>query len=168
LNRVFVIGDTHFGHKKILEFEKEKRPFESIEHHNRSLIINWNMVVKPKDTVWHLGDVAFGEENIHLMSRLNGYKHLVLGNHDQYDLAIYQKYFNRIVASYKLEGYLLTHVPIHPTQFYRFKGNIHGHLHSSKIEDPRYFNASAEQIGLAPILLSEVIKKMGENETPYL
>lgn len=164
MNKIFVIGDTHFGHKKILEFEKVKRPFKDIEEHDRNLIINWNMVVKPKDTVWHLGDVAFGVDNIHTMSRLNGYKHLVLGNHDNLNLSLYQKYFNRIVSSIKLGGYLLTHVPIHPSQFYRFKGNIHGHVHSNSLDDKRYFNASAENIGLRPIELSEIIGYM-ENRT---
>lgn len=33
MQQVYVIADTHFGHKKILEFEKEKRPFVSIEAH---------------------------------------------------------------------------------------------------------------------------------------
>lgn len=158
MNKIFVIGDTHFGHKRILEFEKEKRPFKDIKEHDRNLIINWNTVVKPKDTVWHLGDVAFGEENVHILSRLNGYKHLVLGNHDQYDLELYQKYFHKIVSSIKLEGYLLTHIPIHPSQFYRFKGNIHGHVHSNSLDDKRYFNASAENINLTPIEFRRAIE----------
>lgn len=164
MNQIFVIGDTHFGHKKILEFEKEKRPFKDIEEHDRNLIINWNMVVKPKDTVWHLGDIAFGEDNIHTLSRLNGYKHLVMGNHDNYDMKIYKLYFHRIVASCVLDGYLLTHVPIHPSQFYRFKGNIHGHVHSKSLDDRRYFNASAENINLTPIPLQNIIQYM-ENRT---
>ena len=157
MNKIFLIGDTHFGHAKILEFEKEKRVFSSVEEMNETLVENWNSVVKEHDTVWHLGDVAFGRSNIDICSRLNGYKNLVLGNHDQYPLEHYKYYFNRIVGSYKLGGYILTHVPVHPDQFYRFKGNIHGHLHSKNLDDKRYINVSAEQINLTPIELNECI-----------
>ena len=36
MNTVFVISDTHFGHSKILDFEKESRPFATIEEHDVS------------------------------------------------------------------------------------------------------------------------------------
>lgn len=48
MNRVFVIADTHFHHSKILEFEKESRPFNTIEEHDAELIYRWNSVVKKK------------------------------------------------------------------------------------------------------------------------
>lgn len=36
VNRVFVIADTHFGHKRIIEpnMEKGSRPFNTIEEHD--------------------------------------------------------------------------------------------------------------------------------------
>ena len=157
MNRIFVIGDTHFGHTKILDFEKEARPFNSIEEMNETLVENWNKVVKPKDTVWHLGDVLFGDDNFKYVARLNGYKHLVMGNHDQSKLSNYQLYFNKIVGAYKLAGHILSHVPVHPTQKYRFKGNIHGHMHSGKLDDPWYINVSCEQTNLTPIELGSII-----------
>lgn len=50
---------------------------------NEALITNWNNVVKPNDTVFHLGDFAFGGSYIwnNVLSRLNGNIHLILGNH---------------------------------------------------------------------------------------
>lgn len=156
-NRVFVISDTHFGHSKILEFEAEKRSFSSIQEHDEYLVDRWNSVVNRKDTVWHLGDVLFGEHSFDILGRLNGLKKLVMGNHDRYPIQKYLEHFSQVFGTVRYREYLLTHVPIHESQFYRFKGNIHGHLHSSKLDDPRYINVSAEQINLTPITFDELL-----------
>lgn len=52
---------------------------------NETLIRNWNEVVAPDDTVWHLGDFAFCQlrQFEELLRRLNGHKNVVLGNHDK-------------------------------------------------------------------------------------
>lgn len=49
------------------------------------IIANWNSVVSPDDTVLHLGDVALGniDKSLAKVSRLNGYKICVMGNHDR-------------------------------------------------------------------------------------
>ncbi len=46
---------------------------------------NWNAVVRPSDTIWHLGDFAFRSANSaeSYLARLRGEKHLVWGNHDR-------------------------------------------------------------------------------------
>jgi calcineurin-like phosphoesterase family protein len=157
MNRIFIIADTHFGHKKILDFESESRPFANIEDHDAELVCRWNNVVRKKDTVWHLGDVLFGRDAFNTLAMLNGVKKLVMGNHDRYPSELYLKYFNQIVGAIALKDCILTHIPVHPSQFSRFKANIHGHLHSSTLDDNRYINVSAEQIGLAPILLDTIL-----------
>ncbi len=85
MNKTFFIADTHFGHLNILRLSK--RPFRTIAEHDEALVQNWNRVVTPDDTVYHLGDFAYGLDDEGdrlqwLFSRLNGRKHLVLGNHD--------------------------------------------------------------------------------------
>jgi calcineurin-like phosphoesterase family protein len=159
MSETWLIGDTHLRHDKIIrdDFEGKYRPFQTIEEHDEALIERWNKTVGPRDIVWHLGDVAFSKEGLALVGRMNGIKNLVLGNHDQFDMYEYMKYFAHIVGAIKMHKYILTHVPIHPSQFYRFKGNIHGHLHSEKLDDPRYICVSAEHTGLAPILFEEAI-----------
>lgn len=153
---IFLIGDTHFGHRKILEFEAAARPFSNIDEHDDALVDRWNSVVRPKDTVWHLGDVLFGSGSFRHLPRLNGIKKLVMGNHDHYPSALYLEHFNRIVGAAELAGCLLTHIPVHDSQFRRYKANIHGHLHSRKLDDPRYVCVSAEHNNLTPISLESV------------
>ena len=80
---IWFTSDTHFGHLNIMKYCK--RPFKSIEEHDEELIRRWNERVKPNDTVYHLGDFAwFGPLKCdEYLSRLNGFKHLILGNHDR-------------------------------------------------------------------------------------
>lgn len=156
-NRIFVIADTHFGHKKVIDFESKKRPFKTIEEHDRTLIENWNSVVSKRDTVYHLGDVLFGRNSFKLLKELNGIKKLVLGNHDSYPIELYKEYFTKIFSSVLLKGSLMTHIPIHETQFRDAKINVHGHLHSSVINDPRYKCVSVEHTNLKPVLLEGLI-----------
>jgi calcineurin-like phosphoesterase family protein len=159
-NRIFIISDTHFCHHKVIQFEAEYRPFATIEEHDRELVARWNATVRQKDTVWHLGDVFFSGRDAHgVLAELNGVKRLVLGNHDVYPLEVYQQYFGKIFGSAELRGCILTHVPVHPNQLEnRYKANIHGHMHSKKIDDPRYVCVSVEHTGLAPVLLDDVLK----------
>lgn len=157
MNRVFIISDTHFGHKKIIDFEGKSRPFATIEEHDAELVRRWNAVVGKKDTVWHLGDVLFGANSFPILSQLNGVKKLVMGNHDDYPVEKYLEHFSQIYGAATYRGCALTHIPIHPSQFWRFKANLHGHLHSSKLDDPRYINVCAEHQGLAPKLLDNVL-----------
>ena len=51
---------------------------------HKDLIAKWNKQVKNKDIVYVLGDVTFGkwEESKEIVSRLNGRKILIRGNHD--------------------------------------------------------------------------------------
>ena len=158
MNRVFIISDTHFGHKRIIEFEAAARPFATIEEHDRVLVERWNATVKPKDTVWHLGDVFFGKDGHAPLGALNGLKKLVLGNHDHYPLEVYRQYFTRIFGAAEYRGCILSHVPVHPSQLeFRFKMNIHGHMHSKRLDDPRYICVSAEHTALAPVLVDSLL-----------
>ena len=79
---VFFTSDTHFNHEAILRFCD--RPFTSIQEHDKVLIDNWNSVVGPEDTVFHLGDFCFGgfPKWKEIREQLNGHIILIVGNHD--------------------------------------------------------------------------------------
>lgn len=76
-------SDDHFFHKRICEYTG--RPYSSVEEMNEALINNWNKEVKPTDTIYNVGDFSFGsyQETKDVIKRLNGHKHLILGNHDK-------------------------------------------------------------------------------------
>ena len=82
---IFLTSDLHFGHRNIIRIGKG-RPFDSIQEHDEALIENWNSVVKPGDLVYVLGDMSIEttiDEIRKPLSRLQGSKHLILGNHDR-------------------------------------------------------------------------------------
>lgn len=76
---IYFTADTHFGHARIIDLAK--RPFHDVEEMDAHMIDRWNCVVRPGDTVYHLGDFAFAPHDPYLKS-LNGEKHLIKGNHD--------------------------------------------------------------------------------------
>ena len=76
------ISDLHLSHANIIKFDR--RPFDSVEEMNGTLINNWNRVVKNGDTTYILGDFCWGKEPewIEILDKLNGNKVLIRGNHD--------------------------------------------------------------------------------------
>ncbi len=157
----FFIGDTHFGHSNILKFYPDVRPFGSLEEMHEEMIKRWNSVVTNNDTVWHLGDVVFGKQWLNpIMCRLQGNKKLIMGNHDQYDIDAYARWFGKIRGCAYFDGKILTHIPVHESQVKnRWTANIHGHLHGNNYDDHRYWNVSCEQINLTPISYEELKAK---------
>lgn len=85
-DKLFFTSDTHWGHSNIIRFCN--RPYKSVEEMNEKLIENWNNVVPEDGIVFHLGDFAFGGSPLwkSVCERLNGEKHLVIGNHDMKNL----------------------------------------------------------------------------------
>ena len=80
----YFTADPHFGHENIIRLCK--RPFATIEEHDAELVARWNARVSRQDTVYVVGDFAYGRspgtpESV--FRRLNGQKHLVIGNHDK-------------------------------------------------------------------------------------
>lgn len=85
-SRVFFTADLHLGHARIHELAG--RPFSGPDATflmNEVIISNWNSVVAENDYVYVLGDVALGKiaDSLPLVSRLNGRKFLIPGNHDR-------------------------------------------------------------------------------------
>ena len=157
---IFFISDTHFDHENMLTFLDDDDQlirgdrFHDVEEMNETIIQNWNAVVKPGDKVYHLGDVTFKVNRLaRIMSRLNGNKRLLLGNHDDgrnFDLL---RWFEKvgIWRIFKDENFICTHVPIREDQFrYKVEYNVHGHTHQNVIGG-RYINVCVEHTNYAPV-----------------
>ena len=137
MGKTFFISDLHFGHKNVLAFDN--REFPSIEAHDEALIRNWNEAVGIDDDVWILGDISWHGpmKTVEILKRLNGVKHLCIGNHD-YKLLRNQDVracFAEITPYREIEvdgwGVVLCHYPI-PCYNKHFYGWIHlyGHVHN--------------------------------------
>lgn len=169
---IWVISDTHFGHRNIIDYCK--RPFKDVQHMNYAIRDNWNSVVKEGDIVYHLGDVYMGwndKQDIgQFLASLNGRKRLILGNHDEGKDVILHKAFQKIMVwrMFPEFGLLLTHVPVHNSSLYRGATgneqespkllNVHGHIHENPSPSPDHRNVSVEQIGYTPIHIEELRK----------
>jgi calcineurin-like phosphoesterase family protein len=94
---------------------------------------NWKQVVKPEDTVIHLGDVQIGKKSDQhdILSSLPGRKILVRGNHDrQWSCTRWMSAgFDFACDSMIFRNCWLTHEPADklPTGTTL---NLHGHLHN--------------------------------------
>lgn len=165
------------------------RPFKTVEEMDETMVDNWNRVVRPQDHIYHLGDVLIKSEVLlgkiirdeygnpiltqesgkiskcqrepSILSRLNGHKRLVRGNHDIHRTKDYLKFFEeiyglRVFPEHKI---VLSHAPLWPGSVERWGRNVHGHLHERTIGYP-YINVSVEQINYTPISLEELKIKM--------
>jgi len=173
MSNIRFIADLHFGHTNMAI----KRGFKDAEEQDEYIVKQWNSVVHKKDTTYILGDVTMEKRtNYQILSRLNGYKVFVMGNHDMpqhaQSLLEYGKVAGMIKKKFRKERLtvFLTHCPIHTRELdYRVGLNIHGHIHEYvvvkkylfgliQIPDKRYICVSCEQVDYTPKLISELIK----------
>ena len=191
----FVISDTHFGHTN--SWEKFKlpngdplRPFTSTEEMDETMVERWNDVVRPQDTVYHLGDVVINRKSLHHVKRLNGKKRLVRGNHDIFKDEDYREVGFESLYGVRVfvDQFILSHIPLHPdcvTE--RFRVNVHGHLHANEVmrtrtnmvhgymtglvtePDPCYLCVSVEHTNYEPLHFDEVQARIDKRweETGY-
>ena len=110
MNKIYFTGDTHFGHKNILHYAPKRCAdigvtcqkiedkwvytdiFTNVEISEEDAIMRmdcfiidkWNSIVDKHDEVYILGDFSFHgvEKTQRIFHRLNGNKHLIIGNHD--------------------------------------------------------------------------------------
>jgi len=173
---VFLVSDTHFGHKGVCHFTRNDgvtklRPWDTPEEMDEEMVKRWNERVKPTDKVYHLGDVVINRKSLSIMHRLNGDKVLIRGNHDIFKDEDYREHFRELRAYHVMNGMILSHIPLHPDSLGRFGVNIHGHTHSNRVMtevrgeykiDVRYHCVCVEQTDFTPILFEDVLKRIKE------
>jgi calcineurin-like phosphoesterase family protein len=183
---VFVVSDTHFGHKGILRFVlhvpdcphageeltedniptcgcPRMRNFDNVDQMDDYIVTRWNEVVKPKDKVYHIGDVTAGGKrgrpHIATVGKCNGQKRLVRGNHDDQETKYFLPFFEEIYATRVFEDMILSHIPLHPGSIREKWTNVHGHVHNNVPAlhiGPKYLNVSVEVTDYRPLSLEEV------------
>lgn len=185
----YYISDLHFGDERIMNLCE--RPFDNLKIYEKSIIDKWNAKVREEDTVYLLGDIAANDYFyvIDIIKRLNGKKHLIVGNHDVEMLEFYgmHKVFDSIkyMCEIKDNGrtVFLCHYPVMDwgdlsKEIY----HVYGHIHNKTIKNnlaynqiKKYysnklgFNCCVDVTKFEPVTLDEMIqlKEKNKNE-PYI
>lgn len=163
LNNTWVWSDQHFFHKNVIDFSE--RPFNNLNTMHTQMRYNYNNIVKPDDICIWVGDVGFGSTSQinELLARFNGYKILIIGNHDYNGKKLRNLDFDETHLLYHLDiphaNLVFTHYPMHniiPPWF-----NIHGHLHNYPTPDTGnilHQNVNCEVQDYQPIPITKLIK----------
>jgi len=157
---VFFTSDTHFGDHRTINIHR--RPFESVAAMDAALVANWNAVVGVDDEVWHLGDFARRAADVPaLLERLNGTKHLILGNNDAAGVAgvagwaSVAPYAERLVDGVAL---VLCHYPFRSWNGqHRGAVNLHGHSHGRLKPLPRQHDVGVDAWDFRPVTLAGIL-----------
>lgn len=162
---IWFTADTEFFHRAIIGYCG--RPFRTVEDMNAVLVERWNARVCDGDTVYVLGDFAYGPFVLAraICEALRGQKILVQGNHDGSESRMRRMGF---AAFYKgaiscaLPGLgtavRLTHQPI-----FDALPTLCGHVHEKWKRQANCLNVGVDQWGFAPVSVNEASIALGED-----
>ena len=186
---IFYISDTHFRDQAI--FDKCKRPFNSLLEMEETIIEKWNRKVSKNDIVYVLGDISKDDDpsSIELFKKLNGMKHLIVGNHDQLILEQIKK--SNVFKTIKFIDLIIDndrkvcvcHYPLMDWMEFNRQGIlVYGHIHNKTAKngnayklmkefyrDLPAYNCGVDVCEFEPKTLDELIhlKEANKNE-PYI
>ena len=154
---IYFTADMHFYHANSINHSN--RPFGNVEEMNEAIIARFNSKVRPKDSLYILGDAVWGPgaRANEILKRLNGKKFLIRGNHDrflndeEFDQSIFEwvKDLDKIV--HQGTKFILCHYPMLEWEGY-FRGSLHcyGHVHDSYFKDEEIYHGSVKLAALGP------------------
>lgn len=163
-DNIWLYSDPHFNDP---DSEFFRKTYIGDEEQVKSI----NSKVGKNDVIIFLGDIG----DISFISKIRGYKILVMGNHDSgksnYERVLGEKdnklfdevYSGPVILNDKV---ILSHEPINiPFMF-----NIHGHDHSNceGFKDDLHLNVCAELINYIPISFKTLIKKGKFSKVPNI
>lgn len=144
MSDVWFTADLHLNHFKAVEYSK--RPFDTLEEMEEALVRNWNECVKAGDRIFCLGDFALTRNHpdrdriSSIFHRLNGVKHLVVGNHDDprlvrdigwHEVTPYRE-LKIDMGGERRQKICLMHYPIRSWNgIHRGAWMLHGHCHGN-------------------------------------
>lgn len=169
MKKTFFSSDWHLGHKNIITYDK--RPFDSVEEMNNTIIKNYNSVVGPDDDFFYLGDFCFDRHRAEeFLSQLQGNLYFIRGNHDNHDMIkAYRKfgYYFGDFAEVKVNGQSITlcHYAMKVwNKSHRGTWHLYGHSHHSLPDDPHSlsFDIGVNGHNYYPLEFSQVEKIMSK------
>jgi calcineurin-like phosphoesterase family protein len=166
----YFTADWHIFHRHIIEYCN--RPFASEKQMRNVLMDNYNKTVGKNDSCFFLGDMAMlgtsqWEALKAVVQKLNGNKHLIFGNHDEYK---WQRYvdigFTTVHSALWLEEAGLNLVLAHdPSVYCTLKPDtifLHGHIHTlyKSLPDQNVVNVGVDMWNFYPINIDQIRKEL--------
>ena len=158
-------SDTHFGHANIIKYSD--RPFSSVEEMDRVLIDKWNAKVGQKDVVCFLGDFCFSDiiRGQSYLDRLNGVKHLIVGNHDKPAVQLKGWASIKNLDEIRIEGQtiVLCHYAMRVwNKSHHGSWHLYGHSHGSLPDDPNSlsFDVGVDCHNFEPLNMEDIRRIM--------
>lgn len=169
----FFTSDTHFGHTNIIKYCN--RPFTCADEMDEAMIKNWNSVVQPQDTIYHLGDFGFvhADKIAKVLKRLNGKKIFIMGNHDKQMRDPSIRGFFEEMTNYKeiyirnKQKVVLCHYPFASWNG-SFHGSyhLHGHTHNNYHSPMRVLDVGVDCWNYTPVSYDEIEREMEKRPYP--
>ena len=165
---IYFTADCHFYHKNILDYCQ--RPFKTIEEMNETFVNNWNSKIKNrKDEIYILGDFAFARGLVvnELLTKLNGKKYLIRGNHDkflkdkEFDTSLFEWIKDYHFLRYNKIKIAMLHYPMETWEQKHYGSiHLHGHIHNSKINEiQNRINVGVDVNNFTPVSLKEILER---------
>ena len=168
MSKVFFTSDTHFGHERAAQW----RGIASVEEMDEEIIRKWNETIGKGDTVYHLGDVSFHdqEQTEKILRRLNGSIHLIQGNHDDernikrvrgFASLRDVRYLRLALPSGVVQRIMACHYPMVTWRnshygSWMLHGHCHGNLDEGRLPEAKRLDVGVDTNGLYPYSLDDV------------
>ncbi len=133
---------------------------------NDKLVSNWNDLVSEEDTVYFLGDLAYGKgskSTDYWLRQLNGNVVFVKGNHDKSKKI---KFDGTYILEHNEHFFFLCHEPFYIPGNWKHWA-IYGHYHNNDMvnfpfldRENKRINVSVELTNFKPVKLDDLIMKI--------
>ena len=172
----FITSDLHLNHFNIIKLAN--RPFKTLQEMHNTLLHNINEMVKPDDTLYHLGDLmltsgkqaegSIKAKDIRELIHCNFIN--ILGNHDKRNRLTKNSLAYAVLPFGKLK-FLLSHVPPIDTGWEKEKwsmehmlpyidcvlcGHVHNNWKSKIYKDTPFINMSVEIWNYRPVKMEKI------------
>ena len=166
---IWLTADLHFSHQNVIKHCPNRAingvfDINDIKAHDEWLIKKWNNTIKKTDIVYIIGDFCFAnrEETIKLLGKLNGDKHLILGNHDlQWVKELGWESIDHF-KEIKIDGrrVSLSHYPMLTFPGARYGAiQMFGHVHQNWRGTRNSVNVGVDVFDFRPVTLPEVLDR---------
>lgn len=166
----WVVSDTHFGHKNIIDFCRRPSDVEQM------MMESWAREIPPEATALHLGDLAYANnawfKNMIAPHLTGARKLLVRGNHDRGRYSFYTGSGFKLVKPFAIywgtKVVSFSHYPWNTEEEGAMAHDtirIHGHIHNNGYTREgfvpfllNHINVSVEQTQYRPVNLELLLK----------